>query len=136
MGRRKPLESQTPMRLLEAPAVADVPTREPRRLHSGYLGWWHVTEQLLRKLQNLGRVYLPAGREYKPRWGELPLQPVAAIFTGRCSHRLFVPQDRPPQCLAGERCLEQMIVHQVLGRIDALTELRKNDLLLAFEMFV
>ena len=122
------------MRLLEASAIVAFAAREGGGLDNWYVTDRHVAKQPLREVEHLRRVHLSAGCQDQPRRGKLLLQPLEAIPPRDGAYARLGAQHGPADRLPVERRLEQMIVDEVVGRIDALAKLGQDHLLLALEM--
>ena len=70
------------------------------------------------------------------REGRIFAQPVAAILPVAAQIRRFASQHRAPDALAAERGFEQMVVDEVVGRIDALAQFGQDDLFLALQILL
>lgn len=122
------------MRLLEAaPVVADA-AGEPRGLDRRLRWRFHVAEQPLGQLEQRIGIDPAARRQHQSRGRELVGKPVETILPVRSADRRFGAQHRAADRLSLERGFEQMIVDEVVGRIDAFAKLGQDHLLLALEM--
>ena len=79
---------------------------------------------------------LAARRQDQPPRHQLVADPVEAIVARGGAQGLGAAENRAAQRLPVERRFEQMIVNQVVGRIDDLAELGQDHVLLALEMLL
>ena len=93
-----------------------------------------VAEQFLRERQHRVGIDRAGGRDDQPRRAIFLGQPAHAIVAGQREDRLFASQDRSREWLGAKRGLEQMVMDQIVGRIEAFAELGQDDLLLTLQL--
>jgi hypothetical protein len=122
------------MRLLEVAGVASYAADEFRASDRGTGPIFHVAEQSLGELENLVCVDLAACGEDQSGWDKLAAHPLGAIVSSNLTQARFAAEHGPSKRLVGKGRFEEVLMDEVIRRIDGLADFRKYDLFLPLQM--